>query len=462
MSDKENSPVKGKFAERLKKIAEAVKNLPRKTKATPSFVRKDTYTLEQLIAVGRKRKTKGDTERLAKEQKIQKRAEILYRLDPLVFAGVNRLKRLIATPRIYWTGGSEEDRKKMEDWSKQVRLKKTIQEGTQDVIIYGYSIIEKIKDKNGLPVKLITVDPKTMDWEKDGEKLKVDAYGDPVGFVQVQEGGADINLKREEVVLLRLFTLGRECLGITPLEPAFKAAWIRLNLEEAYGEAIFRHGYPLYYFKVGDKDHPITVELIRDAKKILKNFDTADELILPDWIEPGRLDPKTEIRAVIELWTFLAGEVARALDSPISFILPMGARGESKGGVEFASIDLEKAVKDYQEILKDELDEQLFQEVREKLNIKTIPELKFAESSPQTQLLRMRMIAMLSARGALHVDPTTENALRQELGLPLLPTETGVKDETGIEINEEVSLECLEKVTSKTSLVKKNQKRKKK
>lgn len=461
MSEKKNTPISGKFGERMQKIADAVKNFPRRTKAAPTPIRKDTYTLEELIAVGRrKRKTRGDTERLSKEQKIQKRAEILYRLDPLVFAGVNRLKRLVATPKIYWTGGSEEDRAAMEKWSKQVRLKKIIQEGTQDVIVYGYSTIEKIKDNSGLPVKLITVDPKTMDWEKDGTKLKVDEYGEPIGYIQEPEQGeSDIHLKRDEIVLLRLFTLGRECLGISPLEPAFKAAWIRLNLEEAYGEAIFRHGYPLYYFKVGDKDHPITVELIRNAKKILKDFDTAEELILPDWIEPGRLDPKSEIRAVIELWTFLAGEVARALDSPISLILPTGA-GESKGTTEFSGIDLEKAVKDYQEILKDQLDEQLFDEVRNKLNLKTSPELQFSESSPRTQLLRMRMISMLSARGALHIDSKTENAIRQELGLPLLPIETD--DQTEIGINEEVNLECLGKETSKTSLVKKKQRRKKK
>lgn len=436
MSDIQNELIKGKLAENLKKIARAVASrVPRKTRPIAEPSRETGYTLEELIAIGRpRRKSEGEEERLKKEEVVQKRAEILYRLDPLVFAGVNRLRRLISTPRIYWTNGEENDRKIMEEWARKVRFRHVLQEAVQDIIIYGYAIIEKITNDQGEVIRLVTVDPKTVDWQKEDDKLKVDEYGDPVGFVQKPEvSGEEIDLDRDNIILLRFFTLGRECLGISPLEPAFKCSWIRLNLEQAYGEAIYRHGYPLYYFKVGDKDHPTNPALIAEAKKLLKNFDTAQELILPDWVEPGRLDPKSDVRAIVELWAFLAGELARSLDSPLGLVVPGGAQGrEGKGGVEFSNIDLEKAIKDYQETLKDQLEDQLFEEVRVTKKIKSLPELRFSESSPQTQLLRMRMISMLSARGALHIDPKSENKIRQELDLPLLEENPTDKDESCI------------------------------
>jgi len=427
MSDEdEGTPIKGKFADSLKKIATAVKNVGRKSVPTPAPTR-EPMSLEQLIAVGRtKRRTTGDTERLKKAKDVQKRNEILYRLDPLIFSGVNRLRRSIVSPRLFFTG-EEKDREAMEAWAKAVGLKRVLKNATQDIIIYGYSIIEKVKNVEGLVTKLVIVDPKTVDWAKDSSgKIRLDKNQNPIGFEQEPEDGAQkIFLPREDIILLNFFTLGPECLGISPLETAFKASWIRLNLEEAYGEAIYRHGYPLYYFKVGDPEHPITPELIRDAKKILRDFDTAQELILPNWIEPGRLDPKAEIRSVIELWVFLAGEVARALDSPLGYITPYGGAREGKGEVEYANLDLEKAIRQYQQDIKDQLEDQLLPEVRLRKNVKTVPELHFAESSPETQWMRMRMISMLSSRGSLHIDVKTENFIRKELDLPMLSESEG-------------------------------------
>lgn len=435
MGEKEDTPLTGKFRENVEKIAKAVSprkiakavsdRLPRVSKTITPDSPKEGYSLEQLIAVGRReRATKADTERLKKEQIVQKRSEMLYRLDPLVFSGVNRLQRLIVSPKIYFTGGEEEDRNKMNAWGRLISLKSILRESVQDIIVYGYAVIEKVRDTNGLVVRLVTVDPKTIDWKKtSGDKIEVDKYGDPIGFVQTTEDGEKIPLLRDDVILLRFFTLGRECLGISPLEPAFKSAWIRLNLEQAYGEAIYRHGYPLYYFKVGDKEHQINPELIRDAKRILKNFDTAQELILPNWIDPGRLDPKSDIRSVVELWIFLAGEIARALDSPLGYIVPSGGSRQSKGEVEFSNLDLEKAVIQYQQEIKDQLEEQLLQEIRLKKGLKSIPEISFMASSPESQWMRMRMISMLSARNALHIDIKTENKLREELGLPSLSEE---------------------------------------
>jgi len=73
--------------------------------------------------------------------------------------------------------------------------------------------------------------------------------------------------------------------------------------------------------------------------------------------------------------------------------------------------------------LKEQLEEQLLAEVRIDLELKSIPELAFGSSSPETQALRMNMISTLSEKGVIHIDRTTENHIRAELGLPLYQEE---------------------------------------
>lgn len=387
-----------------------------------------TYSLEKLVGI-RKRKTKGELERLKKETGVQKKAEILYRLDPLIFGGVNRLRREIVSPRLFFTGGTEEDRLKMEEWARSVKLRNVLWEAVLDILIYGYAVIEKVRDSNGNIVKLVIVDPKTIDWIKDGDKIVIDeATQEPKGFVQSTTEG-DIELDRNDIILLRFFYLGKECLGISPIEPAFRAAWIRLNLEDSYGEAMYRHGFPTYYFKIGDEQHPVTPELIREAKKILRDFDSSSEIILPNWIVPGRLEQKVPVAQVVEFWSFLAGQIARALDNPLSYLSPVPGK-ESKGGVEFGNIDFERAVVQYQEDLKDQLEEQLLAEVRIQKELKSFPELSFEATSPESQALRMRIISNLAERGVIHVDKDIEDKIRAELNLPISKKETEQKGVT--------------------------------
>jgi hypothetical protein len=422
MTENKNSKIDSRSS--VRKLYDSL----RKSKATDVAPEKVQLSLHDLVVVMKKRKSKGDTERLKKETQVQRKSELLYRMDPLVFAGTNRLRRAIASPRIYFIGGDDEDRITMEAWARTVNLKKILWEGILDIIIYGYSVIEKVRDSKGNIVQLVTIDPKTVDWQKDADgKIKLDENQNPIGLVQTVDSDT-IDLPMKDVVLLNFFTLGVECLGISPLEPAFKASWIRMNLEEAYGEALYRHGFPIIYFKIGDVDHPIDAPLIAEAKKILRDLESAEELILPNWIEPGRLESKTPLAPIVALWTFLAGEVARALDNPVGFISPAGST-ESKGGAEFSNIDFERAAKMYTEELKSELDEQLLAEIRIEKELKSIPEIGFGESSPESQMLRMRSISELTEKGVLHMDKTLENKLRAELDLPLLEGEKKGKEQ---------------------------------
>ena len=350
-------------------------------------------------------------ERLEKSETVQKKNEILYRSDPIIFNGVNRLTRSISQPDFFFMGDAAEV-KKMEEFSRRIEFKTYLENATKDIVIYGYSVAQKVRGEDGQIKSLIILDPKSIDWKKDGDKIVRDEHGVPEGLIWTDPNGQDKELLMKDAILLRFFTLGPETLGISPLEPAYKASWIRMNLEEAYGEAMYRIGYPTMTFTIGDADHPTSPELIKEAKKVLANMDTASQLILPNWIKGDVLSSKSDLKAVIDLWIFLAGEEARALDQPLIFVVPMGQE-KGVGQADIVNLDFEKAIKHYQLMLLEQLDSQLLNEVKGP-NV----QMKFREENPETQMLRVRKIAMLMKNGLKLSKKATEQ-LHKELDLPL-------------------------------------------
>jgi len=381
-----------------------------------------TYGLEELVGVTR-RKTKGD-ERLPKSSIFQSRAEKLYRLDPLIFSGVNRLTRLITAPKIIFIGGSDEDNAKMDRFIKQIKLRKILREAIRDAFIYGYSTIQIIYNVKGDIEKLQLIDPTKIDFQKEHDgTLKRDANDEIKGFKIKETSQDEVDVPRNEIIHIKFFGLGEDSLGITPLEPSFKAAWIRLNLEESLGEAIYRHGYPIFYFKVGGEDNPVTPDLIKEAKSILKDFNSVSELILPHWIEPGALGEKTQIGDISESLKYFAGELAHGMDIPKAYLMA----SEKIILSEEESIDFAKTIQNYQEILVDILEEQLFSRWIPYGKMVEKPIMTFEAIASAEKMSRARRISTLTQRGVLTRDDKMENQIRKEEGLPGLE-KLGKKD----------------------------------
>jgi len=382
------------------------------------------YGLEQLVAVKR-RKTKGD-ERLPKSVTFQDRSEKLYRLDPLIFSAINRITRMVTSPRIIFIGENEADVEKMETFAKQIKLRKILREAIKDALVYGYSIIELVMDGRGQNIeKLRIIDPKSIDFQKESDgTIKRDSNDEIEGYF-VKEIGATTpeELPRTRVVHIKFFGIGEESLGITPLEPAFKSAWIRLNLEESLGEAIYRHGFPIFYFKIGGEDNPCTPDLVKEAKNILKDFESVQELILPHWIEPGSLGEKTQITDISDSLRYFAGELAFGMEIPKAYLMA----SDKIVLTEEESIDFAKTIQNYQDILIDILEEQLFSRWNTYQRMAKKPTMMFESASSAEKMSRARRISTLAQRGVLTRDDKMENQIRKEEGLPSLE-KLGKKD----------------------------------
>jgi len=272
---------------------------------------------------------------------------------------------------------------------------------------------------------LAQIDPKSFDYIRDGNKISRNEDTSIVGYVQDIPGEEPKKFTPKDVIIIKFYSLGEESLGISPVEAAFKASWIRMNLEEALGEAIFRHGHPLYFYKIGTLDWEkewgqLTPEKIKEWSKYLKRLDTATELTLPWWITPDAISAKSELGDITALLGYFADLVLASFELPRAYV-GRGARGMP----EIESADLEKTIQNMQEMLSIQLKDQL-------LNVNIVFEgmpapsptkeamIKFPIHNPTEKLLRARRLGHYANKGLLTRDEDIENSIRLSEELPPL------------------------------------------
>lgn len=405
----------------LKKIASALRPKrgkgPIKDRTSTPF---SLHSLEELVSIT-SRQSLDLEERIPRNEVLMKRNEVLYRLDPLVWAGINKLTRLVASPSVYFSGKDEDDVVTMEMFIDRVRLRTILPFLIKDIFLYGYGVAEIVK-KEGKIEGLAQIDPKTFDYIRIAEHDYVERNpdGSIKGFVQDITGQDKKYFKPEDVLIVKFYTLGELCLGMTPLEAVYKASWIKLNLEEALGEAVYRHGYPVYWYKIGSpeaeaKGFEITPDKVKEAREYLKQLSTANELILPYWIEPGRLDAKSQIGDISSFLQYLSAEIMAGLEVPKVY----GTTTQNvQANVAQETRDFEKTIKTMQNTLANQLDEQLFSQYRSEIKIKwPHPRINFVEHSEETKMFQARRLSQYSKYHMLTPDENLENDIRQLEGL---------------------------------------------
>jgi len=417
----------------LKKIAKAVRNLRGKREPAKKVALGSKYSLEQLVALT-KRKSLALEERIPRSEILMKRNEVLYRLDPLVWAGVNKITRLVASPKVFFTGKSEDDVVIMEMFVDRIGFKTILPFMIKDIFIYGYGVAEVIREKKKI-TRLAQIDPKTFDYQRveGSEYIARNSDGSIKGYVQTITGHESKKFKPEDVVLLKLYVLGEECLGLTPLEPVYKSAWIKLNLEEALGEAVYRHGYPIYYYRLGssealEKGFEVTPDKVKEAKEYLEDLSTASELVLPWWITPGRLDAKSQIGDISDFLQYLSAEIMAGLEVPKVY----GTTTQNiQANVNQETMDFEKTIKTMQAVLMNQVNEQLFSQYRKEVKLEyPYPNLRFTEYSEETMMFKSRRLAQYAKYNLLTADDIMEDDIRKLEGLSprmkVKPSETCV------------------------------------
>jgi len=383
------------------------------------------FRLEQLMAVMRRGKVKG-SERVEPSETLMRRSELLYRMEPLIFAGVNKLTRRITGSKIYFTGGTDEENQKAMDFLENSGALGLLPHLVKDAFIYGFGAAEI--NHTGAETTITQIDPKEFDYQREASEIKTDKKGNIVGFVWKRKSEEE-NLSPTEVLLIRFFALGEYCIGVSPVEAAFKSAWIKLNLEEALGEAIFRHGFPILKFKIGTREegpwHEITPEKIKAAKKIIGNLDTATELVLPWWMEAEEMSKRGELGNIHAFIELLGMEILTAFEIPKGF----GVETKGLGGRAVEELDFEKTILAFQEELRRQVEEQLVWPYYKTAKFTTRPRMTFTEYAPELQNIKLRRLSAYARHGLITRTDELENSLRQAEGFPLKKKRKNVKEE---------------------------------
>ena len=161
-------------------------------------------------------------------------------------------------------------------------------------MIYGNAYVELVFDKKTQKkvVDLTLIDPKRVDFAMNGSnKIVTDEHGKPVGYTLKVPWGYDIigksdpipkkyegkvSLNSNQIFMLphrichfKLYTYGDRFYGLGLIEPSYKSALYKKNIEEAQANSIYQRGqYPVIAY-VGDEQHEPTPQ---DIQTVLDNL----------------------------------------------------------------------------------------------------------------------------------------------------------------------------------------------
>uniref|UniRef100_A0A6M3ISY5 Putative portal protein n=1 Tax=viral metagenome TaxID=1070528 RepID=A0A6M3ISY5_9ZZZZ len=276
--------------------------------------------------------------------------ENCYIFDPIVFNSINKIVQTIMSAGYEIKCENESVTKYFKEFLNNVGLvgEETTWEEMlsiiyQNQLIYGRHYIELVYNPAMTRVvDLVTLDPKTMDYARDGaNKVVLDFYQRPIGYTQQLPLGIDIDgkgdpvpntvtLKTQQIFLLperiahfKLYTYGNRYDGLGIIEPAYKSIVRRQNIEEAQANSIYARGtYPVIA-SVGDESHHPTPEMMDNAANKLAEMKHNRYFAFPYWYKINTLEVK-QSEVVDNTMKYLRENSSASLGVPIAFAVGSG------------------------------------------------------------------------------------------------------------------------------------------
>ena len=175
--------------------------------------------------------------------------------------------------------------------------------------VYGTGFSEVVWDETGdEPLDFALVNPESMDLRRNaqGEIILIEdeedpRYGEPKGWRQKVPGLGGSQWKDIDwasIVYLTYNTIGDRWLGTSLIQPVYKDIERVVNINEGYGEAGYRTGFPRIDIKYGippsatdPRGVPPTTEMQEEAEGMLKGLSMNDAIIRPYYFDFNLLQP---------------------------------------------------------------------------------------------------------------------------------------------------------------------------
>ena len=354
--------------------------------------------------------------------------EQIYKSDAIAFSIINRYSNAIVGPGYVMQCEDPEQQVLWEEWATMVRFKREIFRAIKNAWIYGNGYIELVRNKaDDNIVKLKDVYPLTIDYQKSesGRIIYDPETKDPLGYLQqveLEKGLKKIKLNPDQIAHLKVLEFGEAHAGISPFEPLYKAVLCKLNIDEAMGESAFRQAFPIYVAYVGLPDRDPTAEELDETHKKIVRIGQRSVLTFPHYTKLERLDSPS-VAAVAKYADYFLDIITAGTGLPRALLMP--TPGVTYAALERLGMEWEKAVREYQDFLEEQIEDQIFQRVME-INTKLheLPKFRFKDISPSMKLSKSRRLATLARAGLLIYDEGLETWLRELENLPEIDKET--------------------------------------
>ena len=230
-----------------------------------------------------------------------------------------------------------------------------------DTDIFGNSYSQLIKNKKGdRIVKMQQRNPLYMDLQRGiSDDVLLDDNELPKGYVHKSNNGMDeAKFERPEIAHLILETVGGGWLGKSLFLPVYAGITQLANIEFGIAQAMYKHGMPTVFVKIGDEAHKPKKQNIKDATEEVKGMMTANEYVAPYWYDVDVLNPSfpSETTGLLD---YFARQVSIISGIPLAILL-----GAEKTFTRFTAEFLDKhlflMISEYQDVIKTVIENQIF------------------------------------------------------------------------------------------------------
>lgn len=394
-------------------------------------------TPEEGVPLGRK-----STPEIVRVEKSK--LEQMYISNPVIFNSINKIVQIMMAAGYSITGDDkavaviEDFLDSIGETGGEYDWKTLLETILKHCCVYGNAWIEKIYNKSGTEiVDLDFIDPKKMDYARDAnQKIVLDKYNRPVGYVQTlpfdveaenkikpPEGVSlpsnSIFIPPERIIHFQLYTIGDGFDGIGLIEPIYKTALRKLNMEEALANSWWLTGFPLKKGKVGDINHEPTEEQLVNMAESIKNLDYKSSIVVPYYADVEILEAKRPEKLKEQLNYFIDQEIT-GLGLPKAFATGLGEE-TNRATLARQEYLLKLSLKDITGRVSKAITTKLFKPYSEMQKLKTYPVMKWGEIAIEELDSKAKRLIEYATAGIITPDKDLEEYIRKVEDLPQKP-----------------------------------------
>lgn len=372
--------------------------------------------------------------------------EALFRLDGLTFRIVQKYIEKCLGSGYILKGGTKGARELCQKFCDDIDMKFFLSQVVQDIFITGngMSWVELGYTTSGRNIRgLRLLNPKSgIDFLKDSEEnivydsdLNAKGYklGGEFGYPlmewdehRIEKGGEVVWTNpggqdgRDRIAYFQLIGVGSPEHAISPLEPVYKAAIIRLNLEDTIGNSAFRASGLLARVGYENQDpREVSDEWLDHVKNELLSADQDTVWSIRRNVELGTF-PIPDTGPFSTLMYYFADMQSSGAGIGIALILQPMDRGY-RGDIAVAQEEFMDSVRLFQERLQWQVREYIFKRLLKArgLRVENAPYIKLRGRESGIALSQARRISTYARYELLTPDPRLEAWIRETEGLPM-------------------------------------------